>query len=80
MCPVDNSAFVEDYVPENLAYHTIRIAVVSQTDRPSRSSIVMQAKGFFGCVFVLSLCAFDFSVDIRDIVIGLSQKSSLFYW
>ena len=63
--------------PVNQFNHTSLVAIVTQTDRPKsvRNRCVI---AFFGAVFVLSLCFFDFSVDVGSFVIRLSQISSFF--
>ena len=47
------------------------MAVVTPTDRPKsvRNRCVLEV---FGGVFVLTRCFFDFSVDVRALVVGLS--------
>ena len=51
------------------------MAIVTPTDRPKsvRNRCVIEV---FGGVFVFSRCFLDFSVDVGEFVIGLSQISS----
>ena len=53
------------------------MVVVTPTDRPEpiRNVCVIE---FFGGVYVLSHCFFEFSLGLSAFVIGLSQISSIF--
>ena len=53
------------------------MAVVTPTDRP-KSVSNRCVNEVVGCVFVLSRCILDFSVDVGAFVTGLSQISSSF--
>ena len=62
---------MEGWNPVNLFSRISLVAVVTPTDRPKsdRNRCVLEV---FGGVFVLTRCFFDFSVDVRAFVIGLS--------
>ena len=80
LCPLDYMAFaVSGKVGYPLTGLTIPIlmGVVIPTDRPKsdRNRYVIDV---FGGIFVLSIGVVEFSVDIRDSVIGLSQISFFF--
>ena len=79
VCPFDYTAVAGSgkVGPVNQVNHTSWVAVITPTDRLSRS-VTTVVSNFFVALFVLSLCLFDISVGTGAFVIGLSQISSFF--